>query len=102
MNVFTTTAKVYARWLDSVANVILLQLSRFGAPNTVRIAEDVDGAFAFQSDDGSNSLFSPPPKSVRLTGDRVDHDLLEKLTALLSSKRVEVTLQSNRFVFRTL
>jgi general secretion pathway protein L len=87
-----------SRWIDCVAAAIVALRARFASTRVVRFVEGADGAFTVLPAEGDGSQ----AERLRI----VDGKLAAPPTAAAESKmrssRIEIVLQSNRFVFRPL
>jgi general secretion pathway protein L len=91
-------AEIYSRWIDCVAGGILSARSRLTPARVVRLVENADGAF---------TLFSAgadPSQSdrVRIVDGKFIGLPAGAAESRLRSNRIELVLQSGRFMFRPL
>jgi general secretion pathway protein L len=94
-------AEGFLRWIDLVAGTIVTLLDRFATPHTVKLVEKDGGEFVLQADEkipGSGSVVEP----IRIVETQNDVSVPATLAANLSGNRVELILQSERFLFRPL
>jgi len=90
--------EVFFSWIDSVANLSTGFLDRFASPHTVRLVEDQTGEFIIQADQtipGTNLGNG----RVRMIDGLIDGGASAQT---LAGNRVELVLQSDRFLFRPL
>ncbi len=93
--------EAFSHWIDSVGDTVATLLGRLAPPRTVRLSEDGDGIFVVQADEetaGSNLT----GERIRIVDGQIDHNKSARLAATLSGSRVELMLQSERFIFRPL
>ena len=98
---FTASEAAFSRWMDSVEQVAISFLSRFSSPRTVQLIDDGNGEFVLQANEG---VVGPnlTNNHIRIDDGNIDHITSAMLTPILSGSRVELTLQSDRFLFRPL
>jgi general secretion pathway protein L len=89
-----------ARWIDIVATTILATVERWIAPRKATLTEDADGALTLKLDDRSASSHEPPRRVHIVGGAFADGPGAQ--TKQLQGLRVELILQPNKFLFRTI
>jgi len=98
MQWISQVAEAFSRWIDCVAGGILSVRSRLTSARVVRLVENTDGAFTLFSADAD------PSRTDRVH--IVDGELIGlpagTAESRLRSSRVELVLQSGRFMFRPL
>src|SRR5262245_31374871 len=90
--------EIFSCWIDSVANLFVGILDRFSSPHTIRLVEDQAGEFVIQlglTVSGINLANS----RVRMIDGQIDGGASAQTFA---GSRIELVLQSDRFLFRPL
>src|SRR4029079_12362726 len=95
MNLFQTIGATLSAWTGSVAVAIVAGLERVVSPRVVRLLEGDDGGFAVETTGKAEAI----PAHIRF-----DAGVLSapNLASLFRGSRVEIVLQSKRFLFRPL
>jgi general secretion pathway protein L len=91
----------FRRWLDSVAEAAVALIARFMTPRTVNLIERESGRFEIFSAD-ERTAAALRGIELRVEDGAVVGPLATEAEAMLRGSRVELTLQSNRFVFKPL
>jgi general secretion pathway protein L len=99
MTMMDDIADGFSRWIDCVAGALVRCREHLRSPRTVRLLEQDAGEFTIQM--GQRTLTEPQPIApVRMADGRVTPTLPPDIAAILPRSRVEIILQSNRFLFR--
>jgi general secretion pathway protein L len=99
MRIVRATTQGVSRWIDVVVGLIVACSRRFAAPRLIKLIEDEDGNLTFRPG-ADGSAPSARSESFRLADGKVLGELPSELSAALTGRRVELTLQPTRFVFR--
>src|SRR6185369_6158248 len=90
--------EVFSSWIDSVATLFAGLSDRFSSPHTVRLVEDQSGEFVIQAD-GTLPGINSASNRIRVINGQIDGGASAQT---LAGNRVELVLQSDRFLFRPL
>jgi general secretion pathway protein L len=101
MKPIETVGNAFRRWLDSVAEAVIAFIARFRTPRTVNLVEQESGRFEISSADEKLEA-ALRGVELRVEDGAVIGQLPAEVEAVLRGSRVELTLQSNRFVFKPL
>jgi len=101
MSAFVAFKEGFSQWIDSVGNTVATLLGRLTSSRTIRVSEDGDGAFVVQVDE-ETTVSNLTGERFRIADGQIDHANSATLAAALSDSRVELLLQSDRFIFRPL
>jgi general secretion pathway protein L len=101
MKILSTIPQGFSRWIDLVAGSLAGSLDRLAPPRVVTLVEDETGEFAVEQTDSAAAANSSNER-LRITEDGTLGVLPEGVAAVISSSRVEVVLQTSRFLFRPL
>src|SRR5262245_52365389 len=101
-NVITvsTVRDSFSQWIDSVAQLAASLLRRVSSPTIVRLVEIEPGEFRLQS--GEGAAVEPVAGRLRILNGEIDHKHTSIPSAAVAGNRVELVLQSDRFLFRPL
>lgn len=91
-------AEGFWRWIDCVAGGLVALRGRFISSRKIQIVEGTDGAFTILP--AEKATGQADPERLRIADGKVVGTLA--LQSKIASSRVEVVLQSDRFVFRPL
>ena len=95
MNLFSTVGTTLTAWTGTVAATVIAVLDRLASPRVVRLVEEQDGVFAVEATGKPGTV----PSRIELNHGALSGD---NLAPLLKGSRVEIVLQSRRFLFRPL
>jgi general secretion pathway protein L len=101
MKAIEAVGNAFRRWLDSVAEAIVALIARFMTPRTVNLVERESGRFEISSADEKTEA-ALRGIELRVEDGAVVGRLPPEAEAVLRRSRVQLTLQSNRFVFKPL
>lgn len=90
----------FSRWIDLVADFVAAQVGRFASPRTLKLVELRNGEFEFHGLEKPDS--SSDMKAIRIVDGQIAGDVPKPLAATLRGSRIELTLTSDRFLFRPL
>lgn len=96
MSVPRQIAEGFSRWMDSVAATLVALLGRFSTRRGVQFVEERPGVFALQG------RATGAVERVEIADGHVVGQLPASLATTLRGNRVELVLQSTRFLFRPL
>jgi general secretion pathway protein L len=101
MKPIEAVGNAFRRWLDGVAEATVALIARFMTPRTVSLIERESGRFEiFSTDEKTEGALRGI--ELRVEDGAVVGQLPPEAEAVLRRARVELTLQSNRFVFKPL
>ncbi len=101
MKSIEAVVNAFRRWLDSVAEAVVALIARFITPRTVNLIERESGRFEiFSTDEKAEAALRGI--ELRVEDGAVVGQLPPEAEAVLRRSRVELTLQSSRFVFKPL
>ncbi len=95
-------AEAFSRWIDRVEAAVLIGRESLRSTPSLRFIEGPDGAFRL---DGTPDALGPSgweSEPIRVIGGRIDSAASANWAAKLRRVRVELVLQSHRFMFRPL
>jgi len=95
MNLFQTIGATLGAWTGSVAVAIVAGLERVVSPRIVRLLEGDDGGFAVEATGKADAI----PARITFEEGALS---APNLASLFRGSRVEIVLQSKRFLFRPL
>ena len=101
MKALATIAGGFSRWIDVVAETVVSLLGWFAMPRTIKLLEDGNGEFVVHACDQLTDPGLIGQRMRMVEGRIVDALPAEALKSLVGS-RVEVVMQPDRFLFRTL
>jgi general secretion pathway protein L len=87
------------RWIDKVAALIVAALSSLGTRKYVRVIEEDDGSFVFQSGASTSDL---PFERALIADGKITADHPGNIVTLLRGSRAALVLRPARFLFRPL
>ena len=102
MMAFVGIREIFSRWIDSVADLITILMSRFAPLRKVRLVENKSGEFVVHTNEGiADSSFTHD--RIRIVDGQIDHRSGSAMTSTtLAGSHIELVLQSDRFIFRPL
>ena len=89
------------RWLDRVAEALIVIVARVVTPRAVRLVEGESGQFAIVASDNSQSA-GLVGVELRVDGGAIVGQPPPQVAAALQGSRVELMLRADRFVFKPL
>lgn len=101
MKALATIAGSFSCWIDAVVGTVVTLLGRFAVPRTVKLVEDHNGEFVLHASEQITGPSSTGERIRMIEGQIVDALPSSTVTSLAGS-RVEVIMQPDRFLFRTL
>src|ERR1700730_2527906 len=101
MSTFPAILEALSRWIDRVAAVIVDISEAVRARRLFQLIEQKDGSFVLQGSAPKDG-FDCSQKSFQIVDGRVDAAVSSKLADILRGAKVDLLLQSNRFMVRTL
>jgi len=105
MNYLPQLTDGFSRWIDSVAGTFKSIFDRLRSQREVELIEEAPDSFVLRQQrdsTGSNQSPSLPDHHVRFTNGVLDGSLPSNWATMLQGSRIEITLQSSRFLFRPL
>jgi general secretion pathway protein L len=101
MKLFHAIAKGLTQWIDAVADTVLAVLNSLTSPRIVEFIEADNGELLLQMKEQITDL-RLADTCIRIVDGVVDPAVSSSVAAILSAGRVELILQSKRFLFRPL
>ena len=101
MKVLRQIIEAISFWIDSVAATINSVFERTRSHRRVRIVENEHDIFTFHLVDGGKKM-NLPDQRVEITNGSIVEPLPPKWLSILRGSRIELVLQSSRFLFRPL
>lgn len=100
MSVWALIVSWFSRWIDAVADFIVALSSQFASPPRVRLVEVANGEFTVHPTPES-PVADTDSERIRIVDGRVIDTLSDSLAATLRGSCIELTLLSERFLFRS-
>jgi general secretion pathway protein L len=101
MKLLSQIIEAISFWIDSVAATIGSFFERTRSHRRVRVVENETGVFTLHLVDGGKNL-SLPDQRVEIANGSLAEPLPPKWLSILRGSRIELVLQSSRFLFRPL
>lgn len=95
MTLLQTTRDIFRSWTNSVAVALIAGFDRVASPKVIRLTEEDDGAFSLQA---QGKTAQAPKRIAMVDGVFTASDI----ASILKGSRVEIVLQTKRFLFRQL
>jgi general secretion pathway protein L len=92
-------AEEFSRWIDAVASTAVATFDRFSTQDTVKLIEDDNGELLMQTDK-QDSIIGTTPQRIRIVDGQFDQTAPEIIASAFPGSRIELFLQSQRFLFR--
>lgn len=100
MKLVSQIAEVFSRWMDCVAAALIAARGRFTSSRTVHLVEGADSAFTVV--DAKGAPAKTDAERIRIVDGKVVDSLAADVESKVRTSRLEVVLQSSRFMFRPL
>jgi general secretion pathway protein L len=100
MTMMEAIADGFLRWIDCVAGALIRCRAHLRSPRTIRLVEQDAGEFTIEIDQRTPAESPRSIAPIRMADGRVTMALPPDIAAILPRSRVEIILQSNRFLFR--